>query len=86
MKTFQHITIPFLGVTCFSLNSIENGRLDLSDEFFVGSMATYSCDEGYEIVGILTQTCQTSRQWTSSQPYCRSMCVLIPMFVLLCCF
>ena len=36
----------------------------------VGQIVTYTCNSGYELMGNSTRTCQSSGQWTGSQPSC----------------
>ena len=35
--------------------------------------AVYTCDEGYQIVGIEKVVCQASGRWSGSQPQCREL-------------
>lgn len=37
-----------------------------------GSSATYTCDVGYDLVGIAIRVCQSDAQWTSEEPTCES--------------
>lgn len=36
------------------------------------SVARYECDEGYNLVGDMTQECQASGEWSNSPPQCES--------------
>ena len=35
------------------------------------SVATYSCDKGYELVGESTRTCSSSGIWGGKEPFCK---------------
>lgn len=50
-----------------------NARLSLSssaDLIIPGTVATYSCDEGYELFGSETTICSTSGIWSGELPFC----------------
>ena len=36
----------------------------------LGSIATYTCDVGYELNGDPTRTCQSSGEWSGVEPHC----------------
>ena len=40
----------------------------------VGSVATYSCDPGFSLVGDETRTCQSYGYWSGSVPCCENKC------------
>ena len=56
---------------CDRLENIANGRVILSGTF-VGAVANYSCDLGYTLDGNVLRECQSSGQWTGSEPTCNS--------------
>ena len=37
----------------------------------IGDTATYTCDDGYELVGVEVLNCQSNGMWDSSPPICR---------------
>ena len=41
----------------------------------VGGVATYMCDDGFELEGNMTRTCESSRMWSGEEPVCT--CTLI---------
>lgn len=61
---------------CGRLPAIRNGRVDLSGTA-VGSTATYSCDQGFLLVGEATRRCQLNGEWTGNEPFCRCTCLII---------
>ena len=66
-------------IECPSL-SLTNGVIvyasDTSPEFEIGTVATYSCDAGFAVVGDMTRTCLDNNQldivgvWSGSAPTC----------------
>ena len=49
----------------------DNGQVELSDTVF-GSIATYSCDAGYNLNGSMLRVCMASGQWSEEDPLCQS--------------
>ena len=56
-------------VTCDDLSDPDNGVVDQPSDA-VGSTATYSCDEEYELNGEATRTCQDNGEWSGEEPTC----------------
>ena len=66
--------IVFLFLTeevCEILSNPVNGQVIFSQERFVGSVATYSCDAEFELVGNETRTCQSGSAWSGTEPSCQ---------------
>ena len=57
---------------CPSLPDIPNGSVTESG-FTTGDTATYSCDEGFELVGESTRECSSDSTWSGEAPVCRSL-------------
>ena len=57
---------------CLQLPPIDNGAVELSGRT-VGSSATYSCSEGFVLVGDETRVCQNTGLWSLTEPICRGM-------------
>ncbi|XP_030077479.1 complement receptor type 2, partial [Microcaecilia unicolor] len=55
--------------SCGSPGELLNGRFDLEDALF-GSTATFSCNEGYRLVGRAERKCQHDGLWSHSVPTC----------------
>ena len=54
---------------CDPLSDPANGMVTVPSRI-VGSVATYECDTGREVVGDETRTCQVDGQWSGSEPTC----------------
>ena len=53
---------------------LSRGSVSISSSgppYSVGTLASYTCDEGYERVGDNSRTCQSDGQWSGSVPQCR---------------
>ena len=48
--------------------------LESNNEYLSGTVATYTCNNGFELFGDVTRTCQNDGTWTGSEPTsCQSM-------------
>ena len=59
-------------VPCRALPDPLNGTV-MWDGLTPGSVATYSCDEGFELNGVRTRTCQNDGTWSDDAPTCERM-------------
>ena len=59
-------------MNCGGLNGPENGGVDVSNTIF-DSTATYSCNDGYNLVGDTTRTCLASGSWSGDDPTCEGI-------------
>ena len=61
-------------VNCGSLMVMNPGPgnlvLDQSDGTYFTNVTTYSCDEGYNVIGDRTRTCQADETWSGTEPVC----------------
>ncbi len=60
----------YSAISCGDLENPVNGVVVLSGTVF-GSLATYSCDSGYILVGEQTRSCQANNQWSGRAPTCK---------------
>lgn len=65
-------SVTFSGIDCGLLEAPKNGDISFSQGTLFGSVATYSCDIPYQIVGVVTRVCQTSGVWSGDAPFCES--------------
>ena len=62
------------------MSSPSDGQIDYSlvvqvnGEFLVGTVATFTCSGGFELVGDAVRECQSDSSWTNSHPTCLSEC------------
>ena len=67
-------------VTCPSLSIPSDGQIGYSlavqvnGEFLVGTVATFTCSGGFELVGDTVRECESDSSWTNIQPSCLSKC------------
>ena len=68
-------TPPTCGsVDCGEVQAINNGKFLYSRGTAVSSVATYSCNPGYTLVGTAARTCQPNGMWSASAPVCQGQC------------
>ncbi len=58
-------------VDCGPLMAPTNGAVGVASTTF-GSIAMYSCDDGFELVGVDTRECQATGVWSGAPPSCVS--------------
>ena len=51
--------------------NVTSGEVDFTTTYG-GSVATYSCNEGYVLCGSENRTCQSNGSWSGSPPECIS--------------
>ena len=59
-----------VAVMCPTLMNPLNGRVSYSSTEY-SSVATYTCDLGYEVFGPLARTCQANEVWSGSETTCQ---------------
>ena len=58
---------------CGPLPNIPNGRVELDPNTLENSTASYICDEGYDLIGDMSRTCQRQNaMWSGTEPTCTS--------------
>ncbi|XP_052240158.1 fibropellin-1-like [Dreissena polymorpha] len=63
-------TEPTCLIQCPVLEALSHGKVDMSWGRHEGSMATYSCENNYALIGDPIMTCQSSGVWGGMQPEC----------------
>ena len=56
-------------VRCPNLCDPNNGAVDFYDTT-VGSVAMYTCNEGFNLSGAVNRDCQANGTWSPSEPIC----------------
>ncbi|MEE6459030.1 hypothetical protein FKM82_000515 [Ascaphus truei] len=59
-------------VKCKDPGELENGNYS-GNHFGVGSERTFSCDEGYNLIGRMKVTCLESGNWSDPIPHCQAV-------------
>nr|CAB3266736.1 sushi, von Willebrand factor type A, EGF and pentraxin domain-containing protein 1-like [Phallusia mammillata] len=60
-------------IQCDALEAPENGSIDLEqDAYDVHDVITFSCDDGFVLVGSSTSTCRENTKWSNKVPTCQS--------------
>ena len=59
-----------IAVCCAMLKAPAHGSVRLTNENKFNSVATYSCDYGYELFGDNARFCQSTGIWTGKPPGC----------------
>ena len=59
-------------IECDALSDPENGAINFSIGVGGVAIATYTCDEGYLLIGIPIRTCLFG-EWMGSPPTCEGM-------------
>ena len=60
---------------CGGLPNPANGQATLAGRTS-GSTATYTCNNGYQLTGVQTRTCQNTGMWSGMAPTCTRMSVV----------
>ena len=55
---------------CPALSEIPNGSVTVSSDTN-NTIAVYSCNEGFELVGESTRVCMSDSTWSGNSPICR---------------
>lgn len=61
-------------VLCPALVPPTNGRVTATDGRNAGSVATFTCDAGYDLTSVATLTCSASGEWSAPFPACVNIC------------
>ena len=89
MYTFEYSSYILTEILCSEIQTFGNGTASItpsSDSFkySLGSVATYSCNTGFVLVGQKTRVCEdtnggtvTTGTWSGSTPNCEGSSVII---------
>ena len=42
----------------------------------VGTVASYACNDGFQLIGDKTRTCEEDGEWSGTDPTCKCECIL----------
>ena len=57
-------------IRCEEELTITDGTVTFSNLNFNGSEASFTCNEGYKLMGELMATCQENGEWSTNAPHC----------------
>ena len=63
------VVLIHAAISCAELQDPANGQVTMSGTTF-RSLAIYTCNPGFSLVGIATRTCEASGQWSRQPPTC----------------
>ena len=66
-------------VDCLNLTSPSNGQVSHRTTTF-GSVATYTCEDGYMLMGFPMRECLSNGNWSQEEPVCESKSLKCGMF------
>ena len=55
---------------CGPLSDSEYGSVEITGTF-PGSIATYACNKGFQLIGSDTRECRPSGEWSGEAPICK---------------
>ena len=62
--------ISTLCTDCGILTNPANGNVDISGGTTYGQTASYECNAGFDLNGVLERTCQADGTWSTAAPTC----------------
>ena len=74
LTIFLFLIILSIVVDCGSLGNPLNGQVDMSSGNTFMSIATYTCNAGYDLIGPKSRTCGSDGVWSPAPPTCERKC------------
>ena len=62
--------VHFISDSCDILYNPSNGMVRTNGTTSPGSIAQYTCNDGYVLVGNETRTCDSTWSWSGTEPVC----------------
>ena len=75
--SFDSFITLFTAVSCPHLERPDNGDVSYTSRTVCQSVASFSCDSGYQISGPSLLTCRADGTWSGRPPTCRRMLAII---------
>ena len=69
-ETIYSIIIFFLDPIYCPALSVQYGNVNVSGPYTYGTVIGYTCQTGFQLVGVSSQTCLSSGDWSDEVPYC----------------
>lgn len=70
VSMYPYVHTLIIGTSCSSLSNPVNGAVNVPSRE-IGSVATYSCDTGFNLVGAETRVCRAGGSWSGVAPTCQ---------------
>ena len=70
MKLFIVLLLLFLDPIYCPALSVQYGNINVSGPYTYGTVIGYICQTGFQLVGVSSQTCLSSGDWSDEIPYC----------------
>jgi len=64
------LCLSLTGIFCPPFDDLPNGNVGCTDGSFYTSLCTFSCDEGYQLIGPPKSRCSMNRTWSTRLQYC----------------
>ena len=70
---WSNVDVPSCNITvCPPLTPLSHGHITpIMNQYTYGTVVTFSCDPGYDLVGMSTTTCIDDGQWSADTPQCK---------------
>ena len=68
--SFVFIILKATEIDCGGLSPPMNGFIQYNTTHY-DSVATYTCRDGFKLVGVSSRMCQKNSQWSNSSPTCQ---------------
>ena len=62
-----------LVITCDDPGEVDHGMILSTAPYLCQSSVVYSCDSGYELMGVATISCQLDGEWSDDPPTCQEI-------------
>lgn len=66
---YVNIVLYIIAITCQSLSEPQNGGVQFTS-LVKGSIASYSCSDGFKLIGEVNRQCLVTGQWSGEEPTC----------------
>lgn len=66
--------IDVIGLPCEAILALSNGHMNCSG-LVTNETCSFSCADGYEMLGSKRRTCLNSSKWDGQQTFCKGKCV-----------
>lgn len=63
--------VCYVALRCESLKPLLNGQYELSPFNTFGAKLTYTCNDGFTLIGLAERVCQGDGYWSGEAPVCK---------------